>query len=81
MGSCCLTQHTWLCLDEFYEFDESDLFRRLTDTQNYRIGVLPESITLEVLACATNCEDISATHAEEILEVWRELKTRGNLKK
>jgi hypothetical protein len=80
-GSCCLTEQTWLCLDEFYEFDAHELYQRVTATHIHRIGVLPEAITLELLACATNCEDISATHAEEILEVWQELKARDGSKK
>jgi hypothetical protein len=77
-GACCLDQQTWLCLDEFYEFEEAELHRRLLDGHIHRIGVLPVTITLEVMACATNCEDISAAHAEEIPEVWTELKSQNS---
>jgi hypothetical protein len=80
-SSCCLDGQSWLCLDEFYEFDSHELFGRVTDGHIHRIGVLPEAITLELLSCVTNCEDISATHAETILQVWRELKTRNESKK
>ena len=77
LGSCCLTEHTWLCLDEFYEFDAGTLFQHVTDTRINRIGVLPTNIILELLSCATSCEDISEAHVDEILEVWRELKARN----
>lgn len=79
-GCCCLKEQTWLCLDEFYEFDARQLIQRVTDTNINRIGVLPEEITLELLSCVTSSEDISATHAGDILEVWRDLKARCSTK-
>jgi hypothetical protein len=79
-SSCCLTEHTWLCLDEFYEFSAHELFQRVTDGHIHRIGVLPEAITLELLSCATSCEDISAVHADSILEVWQDLKVLKDAK-
>lgn len=80
-GCSCLAEHTWLCLDEFYEVDADRLVQRVTETRINRIGVLPETITLELLSCVTSCEDISATHADDILEVWQELKARNGSKK
>jgi hypothetical protein len=73
-GSCCLGDHTWLCLDEFYEFGADQLFQRVTETRINRIGVLPTDIIRQILSCATSCEDISETHADDIREVWGELK-------
>lgn len=80
-GSCCLTEHTWLCLDEFYEFDSAALIQRVTDTKINRIGVLPEDITLQLLSCVTSCDDIQETHADDIREVWLELKANTASKK
>lgn len=80
-GSCCLDGHTWLCLDEFYELDAQRLYQRITDGKIHRIGVLPESIALELLSCVTNCEDISASTAADLYEVWRELKERSPTEK
>jgi hypothetical protein len=73
-GSCCLDGHTWLCLDEFYEFDADQLFQRVTDTRINRIGVLPVDILREILSCVTSCEDISEVQAEDIRAIWQELK-------
>jgi hypothetical protein len=52
----CLTERTWLCLDEFYEFSAHEIFQRITDGHIHRIGVLPEAITLELPSCAISCE-------------------------
>lgn len=75
-GSCCLPEHTWLCLDEFYEFDSDDLVQRVTQTRINRIGVLAPELTLEVQGCVLNSEDISQAHAEDIREVWQEAKAK-----
>jgi hypothetical protein len=75
-GSCCLDDHTWLCLDEFYEFDADQLFQRVTDTRINRIGVLPVDILREILSCVTSCEDISEVQVEDIRAIWQELKLR-----
>jgi hypothetical protein len=77
-GSCCLPEHTWLCLEEFYEFDRHDLIARVTDTRVNRMGVLPDNVILEVLACAISCDDISATQAQEIRSIWEHLKKRAS---
>lgn len=73
-SSCCLDDHTWLCLDEFYEFDADQLFQRVTDTRINRIGVLLVDILREILSCVTSCEDISEVQADDIRAIWQELK-------
>jgi len=49
LGSCCLTKPTWICLDEFYEFKDSELLQRHFDGQIKRIGELSDTETLELL--------------------------------
>lgn len=59
LGSCCLTKPTWICLDEFYEFKDSELLQRHFDGQIKRIGELSDTETVELLRCALASEDIS----------------------
>lgn len=59
LGSCCLTKPTWICLDEFYEFNDRELLQRHFDGQIKRIGELSDTETLELLRCALASEDIS----------------------
>jgi len=51
-GSCCLSKPTWVCLDEYYEFRDSELLQRHFSAEINRIGVLTDAITIELLECA-----------------------------
>lgn len=69
-GCCFLTEHTWLCLDEFYEFDAAELFTRLSEARINRIGLLEPALTREIQGCAISSFDISQQHADSIRTVW-----------
>lgn len=74
-GSCFLERHTWLCLDEFYEFDARTLISRITMGQIHRIGVMTATLTREVQSCAINCFDILEEQADVLRELWSETKS------
>src|ERR671919_2596466 len=58
-SSCCLDKPTWVCLDEFYNFKDSDLLQRHFSGQINRIGMLPDDLTVDLLKCALASEDIT----------------------
>lgn len=62
-GCCCLTKPTWVCLDEFYEFRDSELVQRHFSGDVLRIGTLSDVITEELMACAMQSEDIAGYQA------------------
>jgi hypothetical protein len=74
-GSCCLDKHTWLCLDEFYDFDAQQLIGKITDARIYRVGVLPKTLTREIQACAMTCDDISQAQADCLRAIWHETRS------
>ena len=61
--SCCLKKPTWICLDDFYEFNHNQLLQRHFSGKIIRIGKLPDDITEQLLECALTCDDISQAHA------------------
>lgn len=58
-GCCCLPKPTWVCLDEYYEFKDSDLLQRHFSGDINRIGALTDAITIELIECALRSDDIS----------------------
>jgi hypothetical protein len=58
-GCCCLSKPTWVCLDEFYEFKDSELLQKHFSGDVNRIGLLTNEITLALMECALQSEDIS----------------------
>lgn len=77
-GSCCLNDNSWLCLDEFYEFEKGALIQRVMERRVDRIGVLPEDLTLELIGCAMGSEDISIAQAGALKVVWEERKQQSS---
>lgn len=73
-GSCCLDGNSWLCLDEFYEFEKAALIQRVMERKVDRIGILPESIAIEVMGCAMGSDDISVAQGDMVRVVWEEMK-------
>lgn len=73
-GSCCLDGNSWLCLDEFYEFEQASLVQRVMERRIDRIGVLPEKVTIELIGCALASEDISGAQGSLLMDCWRRLK-------
>ncbi len=62
-GCCCLSRPTWVCLDEYYEFKDSELLQRHFSGDVNRIGELPDVITIELMECALSADDISGRQA------------------
>lgn len=58
-GCCCLSKPTWVCLDEYYEFKDSELLQKHFSGDINRIGLLTDPITVAVMECALQSEDIS----------------------
>ena len=67
-GSCCLTKHTWIQLDQFFEFEAHELLNRHFTGLLKRIGVLPDRILDELLDCAINCDDITTKQSTVLTE-------------
>ena len=58
-GCCCLSKPTWVCLDEYYEFKDSELLQRHFSSDINRIGLLTDEIVIALMECALRSEDIS----------------------
>lgn len=79
-GCCCLSKPTWVCLDEYYEFKDSDLLQRHFSGDIRRIGVLPDEITESLMGCALRSEDISPRQCgivQVALDVFRSGSEQG----
>lgn len=64
---CCkLDGETWVCLDEFYEFDAATVLRKKFGGIIDPICDLPHTIMQELQACALLSDDISAAHEQAI---------------
>lgn len=73
-GCCCLSKPTWVCLDEYYEFKDSELLQRHFSGDIDRIGLLTDEITIALMECALQSEDISPrqTHiVQTALDIFR----------
>ena len=64
LGSCCLPKPTWICFHEFYDFRDTELLQKHFSGTVNRIGTLADGITLELLECALQSEDISGRQTE-----------------
>ena len=66
--NCCfLEKSTWVVLDEFYELRHSELLQKHFSGQINRMGMLSEELTIDLLKCAIQSEDISA-HQTKIVQ-------------
>jgi hypothetical protein len=63
-GCCCLTKPTWVCLDEYYEFKDSELLQRHFSGDINRIGTLTDAIAIELMECALRSDDISPRQSD-----------------
>lgn len=68
-GCCCLSKPTWICLDEYYEFKDSELLQKYFSGDINRIGLLTDEITINLMDCALQSEDISLRQAEIVQTV------------
>jgi len=51
--------NTWICLDDFYEFDATELLQGSFSGRIQHIGDLPSSMLLALISCALQSDDIS----------------------
>ena len=58
-GCCCLSKPTWVSLDEYYEFKDSELLQKHFSGDINRIGLLTDPITIALMECVLQSEDIS----------------------
>lgn len=58
-GCCCLSKPTWVCLDEYYEFRDSELLQRHFSGDINRVGLLKDKISIALMECALQSDDIS----------------------
>ena len=73
-GCCCLSKPTWVCLDEYYGFKDSELLQRHFSGDINRIGLLTDEITIALMECTLQSEDISPrqTHiVQTALDIFR----------
>lgn len=61
-----LAKPTWICFNEFYELNHSELINRLTGAELFHCGLLTNEHLKEIQECALQSEDIS-THQENII--------------
>lgn len=79
-GCCCLSKPTWVCLDEYYDFKDSELLQRHFSGDINRIGTLPDEITENLMACALQSEDIAprqCTILQTALNAFRVGRAQG----
>jgi hypothetical protein len=50
-------------LDDYYEFKDSELLQRHFSGDVNRIGELSDAVTIELMECALNSDDISGRQA------------------
>jgi len=72
-GSSCLDGDSWFLLSEFYELKASELLQKSFIGQIKHIGVLPNDMLIELLACAIDSFDISVKQAEILKTVLTSL--------
>lgn len=66
---CVLTQPTWICLHEFYEFDAAQLVKKHFSGDTKLIGSLTDEITVDLLSCVLSCQDITENQIEIIKNI------------
>jgi hypothetical protein len=73
-GCCCLSENTWIQLDQYFEFTKPELVARHFSGKINRIGLLPNEITLQLLECAINSFDITGTQEKILKEISDKIK-------
>lgn len=75
-GSCVLKEHTWIQLDQYFEFSSSEFLIWHFSGRINRIGVLPNEITIKVLHCAIESEDVSNRQRDVLIQMVEQLQGR-----
>lgn len=58
-NSCFLEKPTWVCLNEFYEFNAPQLFAKRRAGHYREIGILPQELNDLLVQCVLQSNDIS----------------------
>lgn len=64
VNACYLKKNTWVCLDEFYELNDSVLLTKRFSGIVRHICDLSPSITIELQDCALLSQDITARQSD-----------------
>ena len=64
-GCCCLALNTWICFNDFYELDLTQVRSSIVAGSIRQYGMLETSLTRDVQFCAASTNDVSA--AQEAL--------------
>ncbi len=67
-GTSSFPIDTWVSLDEFYEFKHTELIQRHFSGEIKTIGTLDNKLTIKLLNCALQSEDISS-HQEAAINL------------
>jgi len=62
----CFPKNTWICLDDFYEFNATELLQGRFSGRINPVGELPSIILQALIDCALHSDDISGLQAEAI---------------
>lgn len=62
----CFKKDTWICLDDFYEFDASELLQGSFSGRIQHIGELPSSMLPALISCALQSDDITGLQEQAI---------------
>lgn len=60
---CCLEKPTWIVLGEFYELKYAELVQKNFTGDLRRIGELSDDITIDLMKCSIQSDDISSHQA------------------
>jgi hypothetical protein len=69
----CLSENTWIQLEEFFEFDQAALIQKVMTRAIDRIGVLDEAMTRSLIICATHSDDLTPFQEQELTRQLSEL--------
>ncbi|MGH7598642.1 MAG: hypothetical protein ACREOI_19995 [bacterium] len=73
-GCCYLKEHTWVQLEDFRKFDMTEFLNAHFSGQIVKLAELPWKITLELLECAIQSDDISVAQQKVLQETLTLLK-------
>lgn len=75
---CCLKEHTWIQLQEFFEFQCSELIDKHFNRGMKTIGNLSQELIQELLRCAVRCDDITQNQEKILIETLQSLSVVTN---
>jgi hypothetical protein len=68
LNSCAfLREPTWICLNEYFELAQGDLFAHMFSGRMVRVGEIERSISAALLKCAAESHDVSKYQQQLIL--------------